>query len=98
MSDFIIGIGRYLLIVGGAFALLFAYVFFCGFIHKYFPRIGLALLGVVGAGIIAWLLSFEATVIGLGGRAQLWLICIAYPVILIGWIFFVFKNKDIDKK
>ena len=91
MSDFIIGAGRYLFITGGSLALIFVYMLLCGVVYKRFPRLGMALLGVVGAGFVTLFSFLGFAIMGAGSRPGLILLLLIYTVVLICWVVFAFK-------
>lgn len=93
MSEFMIGVGRYLLITGGSLTLIFLYVLVCGAVWKRFPRLGFALLGVVGAGFFTLFSFLGITLIG-ETNGHGWTILVPiYFVVLICWVVFAFKRK-----
>ena len=61
MSDFLFGIGRYFLVGFGVLGAIFAYLYFCGLVFKFWPRVGLALAAVVFAGVAALLCGVSVT-------------------------------------
>jgi hypothetical protein len=94
MSEWIIGIGRYLLITCGSLTLIFVYCIVCGVIYKRFPRIGLALLGIVVAAFFTFFSFVGITIVGMTNGRGLPLLVPIYAVVLIGWWVFVFKQSD----
>ena len=93
MSDFVIGAGRYLLITGGSLTLIFVYVLLCGAVSKRWPKLGFALLGVVGAGFVT-LFSFAGmTVIGVTNGTGWTVLVPIYVVVLICWVVFAFRQR-----
>ena len=93
MSSFIIGAGRYLLITDGSLTLIFVYVLACGAVSKHSPRLGFALLGVVGAGFFTLFSFLGMTTIGETNGAGWTLLVPIYFVVLICWVVFAFKRK-----
>jgi hypothetical protein len=93
MSDVLFYLGRYFLFGFGILGAIFVYMYLCGVIGKFFPRIGLALSGVVIAGIVALLAGLTVTVY-LGSRVGVIAMVPIYIVSLIGWVVFVFTEKN----
>jgi hypothetical protein len=94
MSRFIIGAGKYLLITGGSLTFIFIYVLACGAVCKRFPRLGFALLGVVGAGFFTLFSFLGMTTIGVTNGAGWALLVPIYFVVLICWVVLAFKRTN----
>jgi len=95
MSDFLFGIGRYFLVGFGVLGAIFAYLYFCGLVFKFWPRVGLALAAVVFAGVAALLCGVSVTAF-LGPRIGMIAMVPAYVVSLIGWVVYALKKTPVE--
>ena len=89
-----LGIGRFLLVGLGVLAAVIAFLSICGLVYKARPRTGLALAGVVIAAPASFLFVGVWAIAYLGPRVGALSMVLAYIVILVAWVVYVFRQDD----
>ncbi len=91
MLDFLVGMGRYFLVGFGVLGALIGYLYFCDRVYKVWPRVGLALGGVLVVGFVALSAGVGATIY-LGSRVGVIVMVPVYAASFVVWVVYVFKK------
>lgn len=93
MSSLFFGMVRYFSVGFGVLAAVFVYMWICGLVYKAWPRIGLALAGVLVAGFAAICAGVFVNIYIGYKNVVLMAVEATFPISLIAWVALALSGK-----